>query len=129
MHLCSRHRGRASTAGLRSALILASVLTARSIAERQENGLDVETISPGECSLQAQQGDVVSMHYNGTLASGAVFDSSYKRHAPFEFKLGEGLVIEGWDQGLLDMCVGEERRLVIPPEVRSIQLYDVRHGD
>jgi len=58
------------------------------------------------------------MHYDGSLAdSGKAFDSSRKRGSPFQFTLGKGQVIKGWDQGLLDMCVGEKRVLTIPPEL------------
>ena len=55
------------------------------------------------------------MHYQGTIyTSGEEFDSSIKREMPFEFNLGRGEVIQGWDQGLMNMCVGEKRKLVIP---------------
>lgn len=54
------------------------------------------------------------MHYTGTLLDGTKFDSSLDRGQPIAFALGAGRVIAGWDQGLLDMCVGEKRKLVIP---------------
>jgi FKBP-type peptidyl-prolyl cis-trans isomerase len=58
------------------------------------------------------------MHYTGKLYStGQVFDSSLNRKKPFVFTLGAQMVIKGWDQGLLDMCVGEKRRLTIPPSL------------
>ena len=56
------------------------------------------------------------MHYTGTLVSGKRFDSSRGR-APFEFSLGGGEVIQGWDEGLVGMCVGEKRQLTIPPKL------------
>ncbi|OWR42738.1 hypothetical protein KGM_206800 [Danaus plexippus plexippus] len=57
---------------------------------------------------------MLTMHYTGTLENGHKFDSSYDRDQPFTFQLGVGQVIKGWDQGLVDMCVGEKRKLVIP---------------
>ncbi|PWZ12235.1 Peptidyl-prolyl cis-trans isomerase FKBP15-2 [Zea mays] len=53
----------------------------------------------------------------GALTDGSVFDSSYDRGDPFEFTLGNGQVIKGWDQGLLGMCVGEKRKLKIPAKM------------
>merc|ERR1719397_1962004 len=55
------------------------------------------------------------MHYTGTLyENGKEFDSSIPRGEPLSFPVGTGRVIKGWDQGLLDMCVGEKRKLIIP---------------
>ncbi|ORZ03048.1 hypothetical protein BCR43DRAFT_482653 [Syncephalastrum racemosum] len=71
-----------------------------------------------ECTKRSRDGDVLSMHYTGTLFnSGEKFDSSLDRNQPLEFTLGTGRVIKGWDQGLKNMCIGEKRRLVIPPEL------------
>ncbi|BCR85189.1 peptidylprolyl isomerase family protein FPR2 [Aspergillus chevalieri] len=78
--------------------------------------LDIKTTHSVSCTRKTQPGDTVHMHYRGTLSDGSEFDSSYKRHAPLVFPVGKGVVIKGWDQGLLDMCVGEKRTLTIPPE-------------
>lgn len=62
----------------------------------------------------ARVGDKLSIHYEGRLLDGTVFDSSVTRGQPFEFTLGRGMVIQGWDQGVEGMCVGEKRKLQIP---------------
>ncbi len=59
-------------------------------------------------------GDTVSVHYTGTLTNGQKFDSSLDRGQPFEFSVGAGEVIKGWDQGLVGMQVGGKRKLTIP---------------
>lgn len=66
---------------------------------------------------EVKAGDTVEVHYVGKLQSGEEFDSSKKRGVPFEFTVGEGRVIAGWEQGLVGMKVGGERILVIPPEL------------
>ena len=64
-----------------------------------------------------QAGQTVVVHYTGWLTNGTRFDSSVTRDQPFEFVLGVGQVIPGWDEGLATMKVGEKRRLTIPPEL------------
>ncbi|CAM6031754.1 unnamed protein product [Sphagnum compactum] len=66
------------------------------------------------CTIRSRKGDLLHMHYTGTLEDGTEFDSSIPRGEPLTFTLGMGQVIKGWDQGLLNMCEGEKRRLVIP---------------
>ncbi|GAB5590873.1 Peptidyl-prolyl cis-trans isomerase fkbp14 [Umbelopsis nana] len=67
---------------------------------------------------KSKKGDVLSMHYTGYFATNnKKFDSSRDRKQPFEFMLGAGEVIKGWDEGLQDMAVGEERKLTIPPDM------------
>ena len=66
---------------------------------------------------EAKSGDNVSVHYTGTLENGEKFDSSKDRNQPFEFKLGQGRVIQGWDQGVPGMKVGGKRKLIIPPSL------------
>jgi len=62
-------------------------------------------------------GDRVSVHYVGTLQNGTEFDNSMKRGQPFTFRVGDGSVIKGWDEGLVGMKVGGQRILVVPPEM------------
>lgn len=64
---------------------------------------------------EAQVGDTLVVHYVGTLFNGKEFDSSKGRKIPFEFVLGDGQVIKGWDVGLVGMRVGGVRKLAIPP--------------
>lgn len=66
---------------------------------------------------EAKSGQSVSVHYVGTLTTGSKFDSSRDRGTPFEFRLGAGMVIQGWDQGVAGMKVGGLRKLTIPPEL------------
>jgi len=74
-------------------------------------------LEPEACDQKTKTGDMLTMHYTGTLEDGTKFDSSHDRDQPFTFQLGVGQVIKGWDQGLVDMCVGEKRKLTIPPEL------------
>ena len=79
-------------------------------------GLSYEDLVVGE-GKQAQAGDTVSVHYTGWLVDETKFDSSLDRNQPFEFQLGAGMVIKGWDEGLGGMQVGGKRKLVIPAEL------------
>ncbi len=77
--------------------------------------LVITVISSGS-GPEAKVGDTVEVNYVGTLVDGTVFDSTTKAgRGPFRFKLGLGRVIKGWEQGVLGMKTGEQRRLVIPP--------------
>merc|ERR1712234_82195 len=80
------------------------------------SGLGVEYLSkPDECERLAKNGDMLEMHYTGTLEDGKKFDSSRDRSAAFKFQIGVGLVFKGWEEGVLGMCVGEKRKLIVPP--------------
>ncbi|MCK9578686.1 FKBP-type peptidyl-prolyl cis-trans isomerase [bacterium] len=76
--------------------------------------LKIETLKEGTGTVTTKAGDTISVHYVGTLTDGKKFDSSVDRKTPFEFTVGAGQVIKGWDQGLLGMKVGEKRKLTIP---------------
>ena len=79
--------------------------------------VETEYLITQTCSRKTARGDSVSVHYRGTLASdGSEFDASYGRGQPLKFTVGKGQVIKGWDEGLLDMCIGDMRKLTIPPE-------------
>lgn len=80
------------------------------------SGLRFVPLKPGKGELP-KPGQEVAVKYIGWTADGSEFDGSYKRGEPFRFKLGEGNVIKGWEQGLADMRPGERRYLIIPPEL------------
>ena len=98
------------------AAVLFTLAAVSAEVKETESGLKVEYISkPDACDKVARNGDMLSMHYVGTLESGAKFDSSYDRSEPFKFQIGVGQVIKGWEEGVLGMCVGEKRKLIVPP--------------
>jgi FKBP-type peptidyl-prolyl cis-trans isomerase len=78
--------------------------------------LKIETLKPGS-GAAAKAGDRVTVHYVGTLTDGKKFDSSRDRGEGFRFALGQGQVIQGWDQGVAGMLIGEVRKLTIPPQL------------
>jgi peptidyl-prolyl cis-trans isomerase A (cyclophilin A) len=81
--------------------------------DKTESGLRYKMIQKGN-GKQAEKGKKVSVHYTGSLENGQVFDSSYKRKQPIDFQLGMGNVIEGWDEGIALLQVGDKARFVIP---------------
>ena len=76
--------------------------------------LEMETLTDGTGEI-AEVGKRVSVHYEGRLEDGTVFDGSRPRGQAFSFTIGAGQVIRGWEQGVAGMKVGETRRLTIPP--------------
>lgn len=81
------------------------------------NGMTIETIKEGT-GVEIKNGQTAVVQYEGKLTDGTVFDSTAKRNnTPFEFPLGAGMVIKGWDQGVLGMKIGETRKLTIPSEL------------
>lgn len=100
------------------ALLIALAVCTQPALSDGDAELKVEIVkSSDSCSRKSKKGDILSMHYTGTLVDGKEFDSSRHRGEPFRFQIGLGQVIKGWDQGLLDMCVGDKRKLTVPPSL------------
>ncbi len=78
-----------------------------------ESGLKYQDVKVGT-GKTPKKGDTVVVHYTGTFENGEKFDSSVDRGRPFEFRIGMGQVIKGWDEGVATMKVGGKRKLVIP---------------
>jgi peptidylprolyl isomerase len=99
----------------------AKTTTARKIEVSEKyvttaSGLKYLDLAEGS-GAEPQTGQTVSVHYIGTLEDGTKFDSSRDRGRPFQFKLGAGQVIKGWDEGIASMKVGGRRQLIIPPDL------------
>ena len=91
-----------------------TVAQAFGTAKRMPSGLRYVVRNPGQGEATPQLGDEVICHYAGRLLDGTEFDSSYRRGAPFTFRLGTGAVIQGWDEAFGTMHKGEKRTLIIP---------------
>jgi len=78
--------------------------------------MKLEKITEG-AGASPKRGDTVTVHYTGWLTDGTKFDSSVDRDQPFSFVLGAGQVIQGWDEGVAGMRVGDKTRLTIPPDL------------
>ena len=81
-----------------------------------QSGLKYEDVTVGE-GAEAKAGDNVNVHYTGWLTDGQKFDSSKDRNQPFQFSLGAGMVVRGWDEGVQGMKIGGVRKLTIPAEL------------
>jgi len=100
-----------------------------SVAQREETSspeikattstqVDIEVLfKPTDCSETAASGDTVNLHYIAKFANGQSFDNSRQRDTPMEVQLGANKIIPGVEQGVIGMCVGEKRKIVIPPEL------------
>src|SRR5215212_8798315 len=86
----------------------------RELKERET--MQIEKLTSGT-GASPKAGQTVTVHYTGWLTDGKKFDSSVDRGEPFAFVLGTGQVIQGWDQGVASMRVGDKVRLTIPPEL------------
>ncbi|CAO5188148.1 Peptidyl-prolyl cis-trans isomerase [Frankia sp. AiPs1] len=84
-------------------------------------GVSIETLSPGDGKTFPKKGDTVTIHYVGTLRSGKVFDSSRDRGTPFTTEIGVGRVIQGWDEGVPQLSLGQKAILTIT--------WDYAYGD
>ncbi|KAF9931952.1 FK506-binding protein 2A [Linnemannia zychae] len=106
---------RFSIAAVATLFFASTISAARTEPTKLQIG--VKARNPDSNCIKSKDGDKLTMDYTGTLwSTGAQFDSSVGR-SPFEFTLGRGQVIKGWDQGLRGMCVGEKRKLSIPADL------------
>ena len=96
-----------------SVLFLPSLMATEKVMAEE---LQIEILNEGDGDV-ATPGMKVTVHYEGRLTDGTVFDTSYSRGQPFGFTLGSGQVIRGWEEGVAGMKIGEKRRLTIPPEL------------
>uniref|UniRef100_A0A7S3V784 peptidylprolyl isomerase n=1 Tax=Chaetoceros debilis TaxID=122233 RepID=A0A7S3V784_9STRA len=119
-----------ATSALSTAFALTAFFLCRSfmsVIAKSNEGYDLDSKAPirvgvkkraKTCDKKTVTGDRLSVHYSGTLyKDGKEFDSSITRGEPFNFRVGNQEVIEGWDKGLLHMCIGEKRKLTIPSDL------------
>jgi len=98
-------------------ILLSVLISLIECADETLPELKIDVVTKADCDHKSSKGDMLTMHYTGTLEDGSEFDSSVSRNDPFKFQLGVGQVIKGWDEGLLGMCPGEKRKLTIPPHL------------
>lgn len=94
-----------------------NVVRAQSDTVTTPSGLKYIVIERKTDGIKAEEGKAVEVHYTGYLLDGKVFDSSVERNEPFEFVLGKGQVIRGWEEGIALMSTGDKLRLIIPPDL------------
>lgn len=82
-----------------------------------DSGLQIIDTGKATAPVVAESGDVVFVHYTGKLENGTKFDSSLDRGQPLPFRIGQGSVIKGWEEGIQGMAIGDKRQLIIPPDL------------
>ena len=107
----AKRKGKAGAAGQEKEIALINKKWPKAVLT--PSGLRYEVVKAGSGS-KPKLGTNIKVHYTGMLLDGKVFDSSRQRNEPFEFSVGGGQVIRGWDEALLDMTKGEQRILIIP---------------
>merc|ERR1719284_2107273 len=101
-------------------IFLVTILSAQAAVQQflqpeAQGSLSLNVLTPGDGQTFPKAGDTLTMHYTGTLSSnGQKFDSSRDRGQPFQFQIGVGQVIPGWDQGVMQMSLGERAVLHVP---------------
>ena len=80
------------------------------------NGIEKIIMKEGDGINSPKKGDMLTMHYTGRLEDNTIFDSSVARKTPFQFQIGVGQVIRGWDEGIITMTLGEKCLLKCPPQ-------------
>lgn len=106
-------------------LAIAAAAVTYLVANRNANGGNEITTASGlkytdineGTGATPQTGQMLTVHYTGTLQNGSKFDSSVDRGTPYQFRIGTGTVIKGWDEGLMSMKVGGKRKLIVPPSL------------
>ncbi|KAK9469750.1 hypothetical protein V1512DRAFT_256934 [Lipomyces arxii] len=101
---------------LRVYIMLAMLVLIMVVVEATENvhiGI-TKKVPKEDCLRKSKKGDLIYVHYTGFLEDGYKFDTSLDKGSPLRFTLGRGQVIQGWDRGLLGMCIGEHRKLTVP---------------
>ena len=123
--LCTSALGKPSLAASTATNLMANTLIAENVIESStptdpvittDSGLQYIDVEEGT-GASPESGQTVVVHYTGKLDDGSVFDSSVQRNRPFEFIIGIGQVIKGWDEGVASMKAGGKRQLIIPAEL------------